>query len=181
MEGVSSQFSLPDPSGKFKVGTVEIMLTDHNRVDPYAPDSQKRTIMMQVFYPAKGTHRYPVSPYMPKGTAQFENQAFGLPNNTLQSIQTQAYIGAPIAVYNPQVVIFSPALSTTRHLYTSLLSDVASRGYLVVSIDHPYDADVVELPDGKLITGVLGGDLTVEQINEALGVRTQDASFTGCS
>ncbi|KAK9766008.1 hypothetical protein K7432_005239 [Basidiobolus ranarum] len=174
---VSAKLSLPDATGKFKVGTINIMLVDHKRIDPYAPGSQKRALMIQIFYPAKNTNNYPISPYVPELTGQYMNKLFRLPNSTLQALQTHIHLGAPIAQSDSPIVLFSPGLGTSRYLHTSLLTDIASRGYLVVSIDHPYDAHVVEFPDGKLITGVIGRDWTVEQITQAASVRSQDVSF----
>ncbi|KAK9716778.1 hypothetical protein K7432_006674 [Basidiobolus ranarum] len=174
---VSSKVSLPDATGKFKVGTVNIMLTDHKRIDPYAPGAQKRALMIQIFYPAKCANSYPVSPYVPELTGQYMNKLFGLPNSTLQALQTHAHPGAPIAQSNSPIVVFSPGLGSSRYLHTTLLTDIASRGRLVVSIDHPYDAHVVEFPDGKLITGIFGEDWTDEQITQAANVRSEDVSF----
>ncbi|KAK9760329.1 hypothetical protein K7432_015760 [Basidiobolus ranarum] len=174
---VSSKLSLPDVTGKFKVGTVNIQLIDHTRVDPYASDLQKRALMVQLFYPTKRANCYPISPYMPELTGQLMNQLYGLPNGTLQAFQTQAHIGAPIAQSNSPIVLFSPGAGMSRYLYTSLLTDIASRGYLVVAIDHPYDAQVVEFPDGKLIKKAAGMTWTTQQITEAEGVRAQDVSF----
>ncbi|KAK9762323.1 hypothetical protein K7432_012054 [Basidiobolus ranarum] len=174
---VSSKLSLPDATGKFKVGTVNIMLVDHKRIDPNAPGSQKRALMIQVFYPAKHTHRYPTSPYMPELTAQYMNKMFGLPNNTLQSFQTHTHLGAPIAQSDLPIVLFSHGLGMSRFMHTTLLTDIASRGYLVVSIDHPYDAHVVEFPNGKLIADIPGKEWTIEQIIQAVNVRSDDVSF----
>ncbi|KAK9693059.1 hypothetical protein K7432_014084 [Basidiobolus ranarum] len=177
IHGASSKVTLPSLSGKFKVGTVKMHLIDNSRVDPYALDSRKRALMVQLFYPTKNTDRCPVSPYMPTVTGQFESQLYGLPNNTLESIQTWAHLGAPIAHSNPPIVLFSPGLGVTRYLYTALLSDLASRGYLVAAIDHPYDADIVEFPNGELVTGTIRGDMTPEEASNAVDVRAQDVSF----
>ncbi|ORX91325.1 alpha/beta-hydrolase [Basidiobolus meristosporus CBS 931.73] len=171
------ELSLPEPSGPFKVGTVALKLLDSSRMDPYAPNAQKRELMIQIYYPTRNTQYSTISPYMPHATAQFISHEIGLPNNTLQRVQTAVYQGAPIANANLPVVIFSPAITTSRLVYAALLSDLASRGYLVASIDHPYDADVVQFPGGKMVFGVLGGDITIDQINLAVEVRAADASF----
>ncbi|ORX89071.1 hypothetical protein K493DRAFT_306063 [Basidiobolus meristosporus CBS 931.73] len=149
VDAVSSQFPFPDPTGQFKL-----------------------------FYPAELTKGHPVSSYMSEGTAQFENQRHELANNTLQGVQIQAYRGwgAPISSINSPVVIFSPGMGASRCLYTATLLDIASRGYFVVAVDHPYDADVVQFPDGRLVKGIFRGP-TPEQIEKAMIIRTQDVSF----
>lgn len=56
-----------------------------------------------------------------------------------------------------------------------MLQSVAAAGYLIVSIDHPYDADIVEFPDGTTFKGAnLDGD---EHIDMALATRVDDISF----
>ncbi|KAK5400969.1 hypothetical protein LTR06_011091 [Exophiala xenobiotica] len=44
------------------------------------------------------------------------------------------------------LAIFMPAEATTRLWYGQIASTIASNGYIVVSIDAPYDVDVVEYP-----------------------------------
>ncbi|KAH7094672.1 hypothetical protein FB567DRAFT_510806 [Paraphoma chrysanthemicola] len=60
-------------------------------------------------------------------------------------------------------------------LYNSMLQSIAAAGFLVVSIDHPYDADIVEFPDGTTITGL---DLNTDaDIELTLTTRADDVAF----
>jgi predicted dienelactone hydrolase len=49
------------------------------------------------------------------------------------------------------VVLFSPDLEDPRTLDTTSVQDLASRGYVVVTIDHPYEAFEVEFPGGRVV------------------------------
>ena len=49
------------------------------------------------------------------------------------------------------VVLFSPGFGVERELYAGLVEDLASHGYVVVAIDHPHDASIVEFPDGHVV------------------------------
>ena len=40
--------------------------------------------------------------------------------------------------------MFSPGLGSSREAYQILLGGLASDGYLVVAMDHTYDAELVE-------------------------------------
>lgn len=44
--------------------------------------------------------------------------------------------------------MFSPGLSASRLLYSAQARALASYGYIVITLDHPYDALFVEFPDG---------------------------------
>lgn len=57
-----------------------------------------------------------------------------------------------------------------------MLEDLARRGYVVVAIDHPYDALVVEFPDGHAVIG-LNKTLTMDEVELLVTVRAQDLSF----
>lgn len=53
---------------------------------------------------------------------------------------------------NHPVMILRPAKGTIRILYGEIMLTLASRGYTVVAIDAPYDADVIQYPDGSITT-----------------------------
>jgi dienelactone hydrolase len=83
------------------------------------------------------------------------------------------------------VVLYSPGAGDTRTWSTVLEEDLASRGYIVVAIDHTYDASEVEFPSGKLADSVLlqrlrkaQQDGTVTQLLEkVVRVRVADTRF----
>ncbi|KAF1998688.1 hypothetical protein P154DRAFT_577795 [Amniculicola lignicola CBS 123094] len=74
---------------------------------------------------------------------------------------------------------WNPGLDTTPLFYNSLAQEVASHGFTVIKLDHPYDADVLAFPNGDVIYGgrvekpVNGNTSSVEV---ALKVRTHDIS-----
>ena len=49
------------------------------------------------------------------------------------------------------VLIFSPGGGMIREAYTAQLEDLASHGYVVAAISHPYDASVTIFPGGRQI------------------------------
>ncbi len=48
------------------------------------------------------------------------------------------------------IVIFSPGNGTNVEFYTVLASELASHGYIVVGLNHPYDVAAVELSDHRV-------------------------------
>ena len=59
-----------------------------------------------------------------------------------------------------------------RELYAGLVGDLASHGNVVVAIDHPHDASIVEFPDGHVVMPSSQMDITA-----ALSVRVADTRF----
>ncbi|EOA89976.1 hypothetical protein ACJQWK_02728 [Exserohilum turcicum] len=164
------------------IGSTSLLLTDTHRQDPYIDDGRSQSIMVSSFYPVLNCQNKSVEPYMPPQTAAFMDKKFsvyGLPNGTFPSLQlevcSEPATGGSCSTPTLPLVLFSGALGTSRYLSSVMLQSVASSGYLVVSIDHPYDADIVEYPNGTLITGV---DIPDDKINQTVATRAADISFT---
>jgi dienelactone hydrolase len=51
------------------------------------------------------------------------------------------------------VVIFSPSWGGDRRQDTFLFEELASHGYIAVSLDHPYGSGITVFPDGRTIRG----------------------------
>lgn len=168
---------LPALSGPFEVGTVVIEMTDASTINPFTDTS--RTILVQAFYPATNASDYPFEPYMGPATAAFYENYFHIPNGSLSTLQTNSHTGAPISyVSEPGVIIFSPSLGASRRVYTALVEDLASHGFIVISIDHPYDADIVEFPDGSTILSAVPENVTDAVIAQFTDLRMKDTFFT---
>jgi pimeloyl-ACP methyl ester carboxylesterase len=48
------------------------------------------------------------------------------------------------------VVLFSHGFTDSVPVYTSLIEELASHGFVVAAISHTYDADITEFPDGSV-------------------------------
>jgi predicted dienelactone hydrolase len=162
---------VPAPTGAFHVGTRSIALTDLARREPEAP-AKRRSLVIQLWYPAAAGRR-PAS-YVPPSVARFLASSAGLETAVLQSVKLDATTDAePLARKGGwPVVLFSPGFGVERELYTGLVEDLASHGYVVVAIDHPHDASIVEFPDGHVVTASSHTDIA-----KAFSVRVADTRF----
>src|SRR5665213_571148 len=190
----SSQVLLPKPTGLYQVGRSVTELIDNSRTQPFAPDVEPRRLMITVFYPVSPQHPPTIGAYMPPETSRIEDvelSGFGLaaPNGTFEKVALHLASNKPIQ--NPthqgpchySLVLFMPAEGTTRLFYSQIASAIASNGYTVVTIDTPYDVDVVEYPDGS----VVGINLTMwnnpnttalaQTAYLAIETRVEDVSF----
>jgi dienelactone hydrolase len=163
-----------------------MLLTDRSRQDPYAialGGSHFRQVVVSSFYPValrEDCIDY-TTQYMPNATAVFYDQqlgAFGIPAETFASLRlTHCNARDRRGLKDQQfpVVLFSPGLGNSRLIYSAMTQALASKGYIVISIDHPFDADIVEFPDGS--TALAANITTDAQIEAALKVRSSDVSF----
>lgn len=185
---------LPSLDNATSVGVTYIPMTDRTRLDPFTNYTQQRQVMTSLYYPAQSDpsmallqqqlttniwHR--TTPYMPPTTAALFNEfiiPFGFPNDTFERLSTLCQQNAPFqheSMTYP-LLIFSPGGGAPRFFYSTILEDLARKGYAVVAIDHPYDALVVEFPQGRTIIG-LNKTLTKDEVELLVTVRAQDISF----
>ncbi|MEU1724529.1 lipase [Nonomuraea sp. NPDC005692] len=150
--------ALPAPGGPHPVGTVALRLVDRSRRDPLVRSKPYRELMVSLWYPAKdGTQ--PLAPHMaPLAAADWDRRSappMGIAKGAVDwaATRTAARSGAPVerGAGRLPVVLFGSGDGGPRTLGTTLVQDLASRGYLVVTVDHTYEADQVEFPGGRVV------------------------------
>jgi predicted dienelactone hydrolase len=147
-----------EPTGRYPVGTTSWVVTDGSRQDPFAPD-QRRQVRVVAWYPAADVRDGRLAPYLREGVQ--EVRAFAalqrLPGafEELQTVFGHAIVDAPPAgPASFPVLVFSHAYRAVPSAYTMLLEELASHGYLVLSLVHPYEATAATLADGRVVTAI---------------------------
>ncbi|MEY9859410.1 dienelactone hydrolase [Catenulispora sp. GAS73] len=149
-----AHFALPAPTGRYAVGADVLHLTDTSRLDPWNPSAGYRQLTVSMFYPARqGTGR--PAPYMSAGEAQNfvalrVPPGFGITADAVAALQTHAFTGASAAHGKFPLVVLSPGLENPRATLTSVATDLASRGYVVALVGHPYEDSGEQLADGSI-------------------------------
>lgn len=147
-------FKLPEPTGSYAVGIQYFHLIDETRTDPFLDGStQKRELMVKVYYPAKEDDSRPFAPYFhsPELVRLFA-EFYNMPDfafNHLYLVKTNSKEGLEISDQqsNYPVILFSHGAGTTMEVQTSQSEDLASHGYIVVAIDHTYASMGTVFPD----------------------------------
>ncbi|CAN5853898.1 carboxylic ester hydrolase [soil metagenome] len=148
-------FTLPNLTGDYAVGIKYFALVDENRSDPFLDKfAQKRALMIKVYYPAKRDDSKPFSLYFHASTALIQAWAafYQMPTfmfDHFKLIKTHAKDNLALSDEQPSypVVLFSNGAGTTMEVETSQSEDLASHGYIVVDIDHPYVSAATVFPD----------------------------------
>ncbi|KAH6975217.1 Alpha/Beta hydrolase protein [Ilyonectria sp. MPI-CAGE-AT-0026] len=173
------------PFGPWNVSHHVVELTDESRWDPYAPENSphKRRILTSFFLPFHEDQQeceVDRIDYMPPRSLETYNivaKALGLPNNTFQGLELDfCKVSSKKQLAHP-VVIFSPGFSSSRLFSSAQAQSLASQGYVVITVDHPYEATIVEFPDGRVVYGVTSAAIDDETAEKAVVVRSQDISF----
>ena len=119
---------------------------------PISDPSRGGRTMISLFYPSTAASGQP-APYMPKRTADLAAAALHEPKALVESIASGALAGAPPAPGPHPVILFSPGLTELRSDATALVVDLASHGYVVITIDHPTETALIEFPGGSILNG----------------------------
>ncbi|WP_380284034.1 alpha/beta hydrolase family protein [Kitasatospora purpeofusca] len=146
--------TLPAPTGPLPVGTTTLHLVDPQRPDRWAPTPRPRELMAQLWYPAAacGTSAHRLAPWTGAAErAHLESDYLGAAPGSLLWPTTHSRQDAPVdRTGRHPVVLYSPGSRADRSFGTLAAEDLASRGYVVVVLDHTFDAGEVAFPDGRL-------------------------------
>ena len=158
----AAAFELPSPTGRYPVGTTSWRLTDRSRPETFAEPGAFRQVEVLAWYPGSPGRGTP-APYLREGPAEVRPFAklFGAETafDGVKEVRTHAELdGAPAAAPAKfPVLVFSHGYTGMPSSYTALLEDLASHGYAVLSVVHPYEASVATLADGRVVS-ILGKD-----------------------
>ena len=149
---------LPKPSGPYAIGTKNLYFVDASRPESFTSDpDDHREIAVRVWYPA-------IMPKDGKPVSLIENAPelgsiyssySPLPPtvfDSLSSIETHSYRGADILESSElfPVLLFSHAYWAGMTQSTVLMEELASHGYIVVSIGHAYETSHFLREDGSI-------------------------------
>ncbi|QHA09530.1 lipase [Streptomyces broussonetiae] len=156
------------------MGAVELHLVDSSRTDPWS--GQAREVMVTVTYPAADVRDRAVLPWLPAGAERALKARFGGAVDGYALPRTHSADRAPVRPGRRPVLLHSPGHQADRTFNTLLIEDLASWGYVVVAVDHPYDSGEVEFPDGRVV-GTRPDDGSLEAVTAAVAVRAADLRF----
>ncbi|SEL15403.1 alpha/beta hydrolase family protein [Streptacidiphilus jiangxiensis] len=147
------RLTLPAPTGPYPVGQVPLHLVDRSRPDAIAGPGHFRELMATVWYPAarQHLHRYPVAPWIPSGALKPFLADVGFSALADLAPSTSAHVGAPVRRTEGRlpVLVYSHGAHSHQGDHTTMVQELASHGYAVVTVAHQYDT-YTEFPDGRI-------------------------------
>ncbi|MFI6154555.1 alpha/beta hydrolase family protein [Kitasatospora sp. NPDC051170] len=145
------RLTLPAPTGQHEVGTTVLRLVDTSRPDPTSGPDSHRSLMTSIWYPAHRTAGHPVAPWMSAGALSFLLADSDIPAGAVLVPLTAGHDGAPAHPGRRRpVLLYSHGAHGYRADHTVIVQQLASRGYVVVTVDHTNDA-ITEFPDGRVL------------------------------
>lgn len=180
---------LPALTGSYAVGRRLFHWTDEAQVDADCPGGH-REVAAWIWYPASLKENSTPAEWLPGewGEAFWSSFVTSHPDaagygkrHPVRSVLTHAYADAPIAPGSPSypVVLFAPGFGNNVLLYTALLEDLASHGYIVVGINPTHFTGFAVLSDGRVPEDRSSppSDNPIGHLIQAHGVILGDAVF----
>ncbi len=165
-------YRFAQPTGPYAIGTLTYPWVDATRSEVYTADpNERRALMVQIWYPAKGRPSGSRVDYLPDADAV--TAAFSRIHHKpefmfghFKTITTDAISSAPVADDQPSfpVLIFLEGATGFRQMNTFQVEELVSHGYIVVAVDQPGAAALVVFPDGNQIAG-----LSLAQFHDTVG------------
>ncbi len=145
---------LPVPSGPFAVGYRRDEVADPARMLTRGSSrGMRRRLVLHFWYPSGDARGARTMPYMNDTLASTWAASHGLPGNFQHGIRTHVVPDAPLADSGGAwpVLLFSHGRSWPVQTYQIMLTDLASRGWLVVAISHPGEEALTSYADGSAV------------------------------
>ncbi|TGO13765.1 hypothetical protein BTUL_0064g00080 [Botrytis tulipae] len=119
--------------------------------------------------------------YMPAAVAEWFNEN-DLPSPGLTTFSQLKFsdicLEAPTTKPDTPLLIWTGGFYTSRLQYGAIAQEISSWGYRVVTIDHPYDAAIVEFPDGTIIYSAYASGAPTDATSACLqSIRVKDIEF----
>lgn len=138
---------MPEPTGRFAVGTMDIQWDGPTMYETYG-------IVAQVWYPAASKGEPALYLGRDESEARYVRDAvaktFGVPAFLLREAEVGKAVAAqdvPVADGAFPLVLFSPGDVSYRRQNTAWATELASHGYVVVALDHTFDSAVTVFQD----------------------------------
>lgn len=145
---------LPTPQGPFSVGTTTFSLADSTRTETLGPDqTMPRELFVEVWYPAAPLDaRSPAAPrplWHELYRGDLDRVSFFM--RYLKHVPTHAYPDVALASGEPSfpLLLFNHGLQMFTAQNTLLMEHLASHGYIILSIGHPYESLRITVPEAE--------------------------------
>lgn len=185
----------PVLSGSYKVGLRTTEWVDNNRRALYGDKELPRSIVAHLWYPISLDSNKKLAPYLGEKMPLLQqafSQVYKLPlwlsKILLNDIQSRSYIKADLSATQQQwpVIVFTHGLlGSPSDMYSALLEDLASHGYIVIGLDLPYFNFLTLHEDGKITSSAqlsaqfnkMSQDEQKQFMSKAIEIYKQDLGF----
>ena len=169
------------PTGTDPVGRRVVHWVDGSRSEVLsAVATHRREVTVYIWYPS--STRAPATATYVDGYDKLTRALSPDEASLVRATVTHAGVGvAPAATPSRfPLILLSPGAGSLAALYTTIGEELASHGYVVAAVDHPYDSKAVVLADGRVATQAkppADGEAFLQHQRDRVTVRAEDLRF----
>jgi len=148
--------ALPRPTGEFGVGIRDFYFVDPARPEIFTADpTDAREVAVQIWYPAQNMKGQKPRPYRNLEMAKAAARFLGWPlfaNSFNVFVKSNSFSNAAAKV-SPQpypVILYNHGYGGFTAVHQTVCEELASHGYVVVSVGHAYESALFLKPDGSV-------------------------------
>lgn len=178
--------TLPEASGPYRTGTMLLSFKDLSRKETLSPAKEPdrqlfRNIPVQVWYPAEDTGDGKTASWIGREAIALFARYRHLPDlfDQLTLVKTHSWLNASISNREEKypVILFSGGGAMFNGQNVIQMEELASHGYVVFAVGHPYEDFACIYPDGTIIpyNEKRAADLSADTAN-ALKIARQTVS-----
>ena len=136
-------FIFPEPTGSYSVGSRQLFLQDTTRPETITEEQgDYRRLTVNVWYPSNEQINSP-EPYLGNGLDEAYGRSTGMPElmfSHFPKVDTHIQEDLSLAPGRMPVIVLSHGLGWNSKMYTALIAELVSRGYIVFGINHTYES-----------------------------------------
>lgn len=151
--GVGKQVELPAPTGALAIGRRTLNWSDEARLETMTDDpADLREVTVHLWYPAAPESEGLAGEYIPR----LESLKDALDRRTVKAferVHTHAKVDVPAAETSTPfpLIVLTHGTDMQSSQYSALAEELVSHGFVVVAVDHPYQARAALLLDGRAV------------------------------
>ena len=147
---------MPKPTGEYMVGTQYMSFVDTDRREVFSTEEEYRNIPLQVWYPAMEDSEEECAAWINNSKAMYYFTEYrNLPNllGYFSKIKTNSHLNAILSDREEKypVIVFSGGGAMFYGQNVIQMEELASHGYIVFAVGHPYEDFADIYPDGRLV------------------------------
>ncbi len=154
----NSVLNLPKPTGPFGVGSLRYYFVDTNRLETFTSDTEDyREVAIRIWYPANKSSCIISVPYIENAEARKRASPEKSPLSAsffdkVSEVKSNSYQDAQIADQKQKypILIFSHGYGAGMNQSTILMEELASHGYITISVGHAFETNHFIKTDGSV-------------------------------
>lgn len=142
---------IPKPGGEHEVGFSSITVTDVSRTMRVNGQEVARVLTLDIWYPTGTTDGFSATPYTEQALNVALSKHQGIPLWLNKEVSSYSFLDAPPLQGKHPVVIFNHGFASFSKQNFSNFQELASHGYVVISIAHPGESLISRNAKGKTL------------------------------